>query len=273
MGTARELTLADGRVLQVHDTGRGAALTVVWHHGTPQTGALLPPLVEAADARDIRVISYGRAGYGGSSEQPGRTVASAADDVRQLADVLGVGRFATMGASGGGPHALACAALLPDRVSGVVCHASAAPYTEEFDWYAGMADASALRAAREGREARLAHGATAEFDPDSFLPVDWKALEGTWSSLGEDAMAAGGSAGAQADDDVAFTSHWGFELTAVTARVLLAQGGGDRVIPASHAESLLRGLPDAELWLRPRDGHVSVLNTVPVTLDWLLALR
>jgi pimeloyl-ACP methyl ester carboxylesterase len=273
MGTVRELTLADGRVLRVHDTGRGGALTVVWHHGTPQTGALLAPLVEAADARDIRVISYGRPGYGGSSVLPGRTVASAADDVRQLADSLDVGRFATMGASGGGPHALACAAVLPDRVRGVVCYASVAPYTEEFDWYAGMADDSALRASREGREARLAHGATAEFNEDAFLPIDWKTLESTWSSLGKDAGAASASAEAQADDDVAFTSPWGFDLTAVTAPVLLAQGGADRVIPVSHAESLLRGLPNAELWLRPRDGHISVLETLPVTLDWLLALR
>ncbi|SEP19065.1 alpha/beta fold hydrolase [Amycolatopsis saalfeldensis] len=273
MGTTRDLTLADGRALRVHDTGRGAALTVVWHHGTPQTGALLPPLVEAADARDIRVISYGRPGYGGSAVQPGRTVASAADDVRQLADALGVGRFATMGASGGGPHALACAALLPDRVSGVTCYASPAPYTEEFDWYAGMIDDGGPRAGREGREARLAHGEAAEFNEDQFLPVDWKALETTWASLGQDAGAAGGSAEAQADDDVAFTSPWGFEPAAVTAPVLLAQGGADRVIPASHAESLLRGLPNAELWLRPRDGHISILETVPVTLDWLLALR
>jgi pimeloyl-ACP methyl ester carboxylesterase len=272
MGTTRDLTLADGRALRVHDTGRGAALTVVWHHGTPQTGALLAPVVEAADARDIRVISYGRPGYGGSAVQAGRTIASAADDVRQLADALGVGRFAVLGASGGGPHALACGALLPDRVSGVVCHASPAPYTEEFDWYAGMIDDSELRAGREGREASLAHGATAEFNEEQFLPIDWKALETTWSSLGQDAGAAGGSAEGQADDQVALASPWGFELSGVTVPVLLAQGGADRVIPASHAESLLRGLPDAELWLRPRDGHISVLNTIPVTLDWLLAV-
>jgi hypothetical protein len=93
-----------------------------------------------------------------------------------------------------------------------------APYTEEFDWYAGMADDSALRASREGREARLAHGATAEFNEDAFLPIDWKTLESTWSSLGKDAGAASASAEAQADDDVAFTSPWGFARRIAPAR-------------------------------------------------------
>ena len=84
-------------------------------------------------------------------------MAKAAGDVRVLADAIGLGRFATMGASGGGPHALACAALLRDRVTGVVTLASPAPYTEAFDWFAGMVDPGGLRAARQGREARAAH--------------------------------------------------------------------------------------------------------------------
>ena len=107
------LTLEDGRTLVVHDTGRGDALTVLWHHGSPQTGALLEPLVRAAAGRDIRLLSYGRPSYGGSTKQPDRTVADAAYDVEELANQLGIATFATMGASGGGPHALACAALLP----------------------------------------------------------------------------------------------------------------------------------------------------------------
>jgi pimeloyl-ACP methyl ester carboxylesterase len=84
------------------------AFTVVWHHGSPRTGALLEPLQSAAARRGIRLLSYGRPSYGGSSPRPGREVASAAADVAQLADVFGVARFAVMGASGGGPHALAC---------------------------------------------------------------------------------------------------------------------------------------------------------------------
>ncbi|MDQ1657736.1 MAG: hypothetical protein QOD41_2819, partial [Cryptosporangiaceae bacterium] len=199
-------------------------------------------------------------------------VASAAADVAAIADTLGVGRFAVMGASGGGPHALACAALLPDRVTGVVCLAGIAPLTGEFDWSAGMFSDASLRAAARGREARAEFAEHDEFDPDSFTAADWAALEGTWASLGVDAQAAG-SAGPDGliDDDVAFAAPWGFELDAVTAPVLLVQGGEDRVIPAAHADRLLHALPRAELWLRPRDSHVSVLSACPVAMDWLRA--
>jgi pimeloyl-ACP methyl ester carboxylesterase len=130
--SSREVRTGDGRVLVVHDSGGAASddrPTIVWHHGSPQTGALLDPLLDAAAARGIRLVSYGRPSYGGSSPRPGRDVASAASDVARIADALGVERFATMGASGGGPHALACGALLGDRVTGVVCLAGIAPYT------------------------------------------------------------------------------------------------------------------------------------------------
>lgn len=265
----RDVTLGDGRRLHVYDSG-GDGFAVLWHHGTPQTGALLPPLLEAAARRGLRLLGYARPGYGGSTPAPGRTVADAAGDVEQLADAFGLERFAVMGASGGGPHALACAARLPGRVTGVACLAGPAPYSEAFDWYAGMADPGGLRAGRQGRGARAEHAETAEFDVTSFTDADWAILEGPWSSLGRDAVRAG-QAGpdGQIDDDVAFASAWGFELDAVEAPVLLAQGGEDRVIPPSHAYALLRALPRPELWLRPRDGHISILQACPLALDWL----
>ena len=91
IGVQRELRLADGRTLRVHDGGAPDrhACTMVWHHGTPQTGALLAPLLAAATRRGIRLLSYARPSYGGSTAQPGRDVASAAADVAQLADALG----------------------------------------------------------------------------------------------------------------------------------------------------------------------------------------
>ena len=106
MVVRHELRLADGRTLCAYDTGGAEAPALVWHHGSPQSGAPLTPLVEAATRRGIRLVSYGRPSYGGSTPQPGRDVASAAGDVAQLADALGLDRFAVMGASGGGPHAL-----------------------------------------------------------------------------------------------------------------------------------------------------------------------
>jgi pimeloyl-ACP methyl ester carboxylesterase len=269
----REVHTADGRVLRVHDSGAGApgGPTIVWHHGSPQTGALLDPLLAAAAAREIRLVSYGRPSYGGSTPRPGRDVASAAGDVARIADELGVERFATMGASGGGPHALACGALLGDRVTGVVCLAGLAPYTDDFDWFAGMAAPGGLHAARRGRDERARFAETDEFDEASFIAADWEALRGAWASLGADAGRAG-AAGPDGliDDDVAFVAPWGFDVAHVGAPVLVVQGGEDRVVPPAHADWLLRHCPRAELWLRPRDGHVSVLDACGVAMDWLL---
>jgi len=275
MVSTRDVHLTDGRLVRVHDTGDETASdapTVLWHHGSPQTGALLEPLVTAAAARGIRLLSYARPSYGGSSPHRGRNVASAAGDVAQILDALGIERLAVMGASGGGPHALACAALLPGRVTAAVCLASPAPFTTSFDWFAGMVSDGGLRAAAAGQEARERYAATDEFDENSFTPADWAALAGAWAALGADAGRAG-AAGPEGliDDDLAFVAPWGFDVAQIEVPVLLVQGGQDRIIPPSHADWLMRTCPTSELWLRPRDGHVSVLNASPVAMDWLRA--
>jgi pimeloyl-ACP methyl ester carboxylesterase len=273
MAMKRDLQLSDGRRLVVHEAGNSGPsdeLTLIWHHGSPQTGALLEPLLSWAATRDLRLVSNARPSYGGSSPSRGRDVASAAADAAQVADALEVDQFVVMGASGGGPHALACAALLPGRVIGAVCLASPAPFTESFDWYAGMTSPDALRAAAAGREARERYAATEEFDETSFTAMDWVALKGAWASLGRDADEAGndGSEGV-VDDDLAFVAPWGFDLAQIRVPVLLVQGGEDRVVPPSHADALLRSIPTSELWLRPRDGHISVLAACAVGMDWL----
>ena len=271
MATELPVQTGDGRTLSVHDSGAHPQdrLTVVWHHGSPQTGALLAPLVALAAERGVRLVSYARPSYGGSTPRPGRDVASAAEDVRAVADALGLESVAVMGASGGGPHALACAALLPGRVTAVATLAGVAPFTDAFDWYAGMVQDGALRAAARGREERARF--TEDFDSEIFNAADWAALEGPWSSLGAD-VARAGEAGDDGlvDDDVAFASDWGFEVAEVAAPVLLVHGGDDRVVPAAHSQWLVGVLPRAELWFRPRDGHVGVLDACPVAMDWLL---
>jgi pimeloyl-ACP methyl ester carboxylesterase len=274
MVSERDVQLGDGRVLHAYDSGADAAarMVLVWHHGSPQTGAPLEPVLTAAAARGIRVLSYGRPSYGGSSPNPGRDVASSAADVAAVADAFGVDRFAAMGASGGGPHALAGAALLPERVTGVVSIAGIAPYTDAFDWFDGMRSPGGLRAALEGRDARERFAETEEFDPEQFLPADFAALEGEWASLGADVgRSEAYGPGGLIDDEVAFTMPWGFELEQVEAPVLLVQGEGDRVVPRRHASWMMSRLPNARLWMRLDDGHVSVLSTVPDAMDWLLA--
>ena len=275
--TAHTLDIGDGRVLRVHDSGipaggKAADLTIIWHHGSPQSGTLLEPLLRAASERAIRLVGYGRASYGGSTPDPGRTVASAAADVERIADALGLESFAVMGASGGGPHALACAALLPDRVTATACLAGIAPFTTAFDWFDGMVAPDGLRAALDGREARALFAQTDEFNEDSFIGADYTALSADWSSLGADAGAAGDQwPDGLIDDDVAFTIPWGFELADIASPVLLVQGDLDRVVPAAHARWQLSQLSNGELWQRPHDGHISVLAASAVAMDWLRA--
>jgi pimeloyl-ACP methyl ester carboxylesterase len=277
MVETRDVQLPDGRVVRAHDSGdrgRDVRLTMIWHHGSPQTGAPLAPLLAATAARGIRLVSYGRPSYGGSTPRPGRNVGSAAEDVAAVADEFGLDRFAVMGASGGGPHALACAALLPDRVSGVVSLAGLAPFdADDLDWFAGMAsDGASLRAAMRGRAARELYEATAEFDPASFVERDYDALAGAWSSLGDDVgLASADGPDGLIDDDVAFVNPWGFEAADVRAPLLLVHGGRDRVVPPSHSEWLAAHCPRTDLWQRPEDGHVSVLDACPDAMDWLLA--
>jgi pimeloyl-ACP methyl ester carboxylesterase len=270
----RDFRLEDGRTLRTYDSGGagGEAITVVWHHGSPQTGAPLEPLLSAAAQRGLRLVSYGRPSYGGSSPSMGRDVASAAGDVAQIADALGFARLAVMGASGGGPHALACAALLPDRVTGAVCLAGLAPFTADVAWFEGMIADGGLRSAVAGREARARYAASDEFDERSFTRADWSALSGAWASLGADAGRAD-AAGPDGliDDDVAFVTPWGFDLEQITAPVLLVQGGQDRVVPPAHAHWLAHSCRRSELWLRPEDGHVSILDAIPLAMDWLTA--
>lgn len=274
--TETDLRLGDGRTLHVYDTNPDDAegrLAVFWHHGTPNTGAPPEPLFAAADRLGLRWVSYDRPAYGGSTPRPGRNVASAAADVADVADALGIGRFAVMGHSGGGPHALAPAALRPERVLAAVCVSSMAPFDAEgLDWFAGMAPAAAagLRAAAAGREAYEEHMAAAGWDPEVFTPADHAALAGEWSWLALVAglAIAGGPAG-QVDDDLAYVAPWGFDPGQVTAPVLFLHGGQDRIAPRSYAEWLARRVRAAELWLRPDDGHISVLSSAAAALDWL----
>jgi pimeloyl-ACP methyl ester carboxylesterase len=272
-----DLKLSDGRVLHVYDTGGDAGspgLTVFWHHGTPNIGAPPAPLFPVSAQLGIRWVSYDRPGYGGSTSKPGRDIATAATCAAAVADSLGIDRFAAMGHSGGGPHALACGALLPDRVRGVVSMAGMAPFgAEGLDWFGGMATsgAAALRAAAAGREAkeRYEEEFGDAYDPE-FTPADLAALSGEWSwllSVVRPAIAAGRAAAI--DDDLAYVAPWGFDPAQIDAPVLLIHGGRDRVAPCSHSKWLVQRCPAARLWLRPDDGHISVLNSAEAALRWL----
>jgi pimeloyl-ACP methyl ester carboxylesterase len=291
--TEFDLELDDGRTLHAYDTGAydtraddtgaydtgtgdtGASgrLAVFWHHGTPNIGLPPKPLFPAAARLGIRWVSHDRPGYGGSTPRPDRNVASAAAYVSRVADALGIDRFAVMGHSGGAPHALACGALLPDRVVGVVSAAGLAPFgAEGLDWFGGMiaSGVASLSAAAEGRASKERHEASGvEYDPE-FTPADEAALAGEWSWFGDvvnPAVAAG--RGGLIDDDLAYVAPWGFDPADVVAPVLLLHGGRDGIAPSSHSEWLARRCPSAELRVWPDDGHISVLTHATAALEWL----
>lgn len=273
--TQTDLTVGGGHTLRLYDTGASAhRLTVFWHHGTPNIGPPPEPLFAASERLGLRWIGYDRPGYGGSAAVPGRNLASAATDVAAIADALEIRQFAVMGHSGGGPHALACAALLPDRVVAAISVAGLAPHgAEGLDWFGGMnpSGVASLRAALAGPEAKAAYeAADPPFDPAMFTSADYRALEGPWNWLNTvvgPAQAAG--PGGLIADDLTYVAPWGFEPGQISAPVLLLHGEQDRVVPATHSAWLAGQIAPAELRLSPDDGHLSVLNHAESALEWL----
>ncbi|HEX5295436.1 MAG TPA: alpha/beta hydrolase, partial [Streptosporangiaceae bacterium] len=140
METARQVALApDGRELTFAEWGDPGGTPVFALHGTPGCRLNRHPDEGLIRSAGVRLISYDRPGYGGSDRRRGRTVADAAGDVAAIADHLGIGRFAVYGISGGGPHALAVAALLGNRVSRAACIVGVAPFEVLGDeFFSGM---------------------------------------------------------------------------------------------------------------------------------------
>lgn len=269
-----DLDLGAG-VLRVHDTGHRDRLPVLWHHGTPNTGHPPEPLFAAADRLGVRLVGWDRPGYGASTARPGRRVADAADLATAVADALGLDRVAVLGHSGGGPHALACAALLGDRVLAGVTSASLAPLdAPDLDPFDGMAASgvAALSAARHGRDTRARweeeHGDS--YDPE-FVDADMETFSGDWAWILQ-VVEAGNANGPDPaiDDDVAYAARWGFDPATIDAPVLLQHGGRDRVVPVSHGRWLASHIPTATLRTYPDDGHVSVLRHAEEALAWLV---
>ncbi len=275
--TETDVKLEDGRTLHAYDArseGDSDRLPIFWHHGTPNIGEPPEPLFAEAAKLGLRWVSYDRPGYGGSTVDGGRNIASAASDVAAIADALGIERFAVMGHSGGSMHALACGALLPERVACSVCVSSLAPIAGSgLDWFAGMAPAgeAELRAAVAGRAALAHHLATSDFDPGIFTDADMAALKGSWLWLWNVAgkgMLSGPDG--MIDDDLALVNEWGFEPRRVSTPVLFLHGGDDRIAPLAHAKWLAGQCRRAELWVRPEDGHVSVLSSAVAAMEWVI---
>jgi pimeloyl-ACP methyl ester carboxylesterase len=279
----------DGRTLAVLDAGTEDGPAVFACHGTPGSALLWRGSVEDVESRGMRLISYDRPGYGGSDPQPGRNVAAAAADIAAIADALGIERFAVEGGSGGGPHALACGALLADRVAGVACLAGVAPYPAEgLDWLEGMGQGNLdeFAAALGGRDALepflreqadeiLAAGPEELADALRSLlsPVDVAALTGEFAEylVAATHRAIEGSLEGWIEDDFAFMAPWGFELADIRVAVRLCQGGQDRMVPVTHGRWLADRIAGVEPLLSEEDGHLTIqLGRIGDVHAWLL---
>ena len=285
----RAVTTRDGRTLTVREGGDPAGVPVLSISGTPGSSALFDAHRRDAEERGIRLFSYDRPGYGGSTRHEGRTVADCAADIEAVCDNLGVGRICVWGISGGGPHALAAAALLPERVAAAASLAAVAPYDADgLDWLAGMGELNVeeFGVIFEGEEA---HRASMERQRAELLAAKPEDLVEQWQTLlgpadrevatGEfaaellDHMWAGIEAGGDGwlDDDLAFVAPWGFDVASIRIPVLLWQGEQDRFVPFGHGVWLAERIPGVEARLTAEDGHLTLAQRrIPEVHAWLL---
>lgn len=271
-----QVELGDGRSLEIRVSGPDQGPVVLFHHGTPGSVTPMRAIERAVLASGARLVGYSRAGYGGSTRHPGRSVADVVPDMAAILDHLGVDRAVTAGWSGGGPHAIATGALLPERIAGVLSIASVAPYgVEGLDFLTGMGEDNLdefgaaldgegplrgyLEEAAEGL--RQAGPDDIVREMESLLPqVDQERMTPELAQDLVDGMHHGlaTSVDGWLDDDLAFCKPWGFDLSAITVPVSLWQGSDDLMVPFAHGQWLAAHLPSAHAQLLDGEGHLSI---------------
>lgn len=285
-----QLTLRDGRRLDYRVSGPEDGTLLVFLHGTPGAGTQRRWLEEPAHARGFRVVSWSRPGYGDSTRQSGRSVVDVVDDASEVLAALDVETCLVAGASGGGPHALACAARL-EGVRAVLVVASVAPFEADgLDFLAGMGqdNVEEFSAAVEGEDVLRAwlkadSEGMQDITVDGLMTVMATLLPEVDRAVMTDDVAASLVASAREsirngvdgwlDDDLAFVSPWGFDLDEVTVPVSLWQGSEDLMVPFAHGQWLADRIRVATVHLEQGEGHLSVsVGAIGAMYDELVAL-
>lgn len=271
----RQIQLRDGRQLGYAEYGDPQGRPWLYYHGIPSSRLEAGLHHAAARRENIRVIAVDRPGYGLSDFQPSRKIGDWPDDVLQLVDGLGIGRFGVLGVSAGGPYALACAWKIPDRLSAVAIAGGLGPvYDREtldaMRWHARMAF---FLAQRFERMLRLTYGGVLAnaIRLWPLLPYAWEMMTSSPPDrkvLGEPRVKAclvaaireslrQGSPGVLRDL-VLYARHWGFSLAEINIPVYLWHGEADHIVPFRHTETMARALPHGQARLVPNEGHYSL---------------
>ena len=275
---SRTVQTRDGRNLDVYLAGDASAPrgTLLYLHGSPSSGVQPPGMQAAAAALGLRLVSFSRAGYGSSSRHQGRSVASIVADATDVLDALGASQAWVLGWSGGGPHALACAALAPERFPAAALIGGVAPYPADgIDWFEGMGPENveefeatiadpqnSVRSAQ--RDWPKWRAVTAADIADTFGglidEVDRASLIGEFAEYNAAAMREGLREGywGWVDDDWCFTKPWGFDLESISVPVHIWQGGHDKMVPWVHGQWLAAHVGNAVPHLLPEVGHLSL---------------
>jgi pimeloyl-ACP methyl ester carboxylesterase len=289
-----EVTTPDGRTLEALTGGLDGGYPLLFHSGTPSAAAPFDRLDEAFVRAGLRLVTYSRPGYGGSTpwdlDEASPRIADDVPDSVAVLDHLGIDDFITLGWSGGGPRALACAALLPDRCRAAATLAGVAPYdAERLAWSDGMGQENVedFEAAVQGREVytRLLEKTLPpvfEATPEQLVsafgnlvtPVDATFLTGDFA---EYLSRVFGRAGAQGivgalDDGLAIVAPWGFDVGDVTVPVAVWQGRHDAMVPFAHGEWLAGNVAGANAHLFDDEGHLSLFAQMDTILEDLREL-
>ncbi|HEV7707808.1 MAG TPA: alpha/beta hydrolase [Asanoa sp.] len=274
-GDEANLTLPDGRAIDYFDGGDPSGRPIFFQPGSPNTRIMGKLWHPAAQAAGVRLISVSRPGYGGSTAIVDRpTLSAVGRDLAALATLLGLAEYAVIGSSGGGPYAVAAAALDPQRVRALGVVAGAGPWRELADPSWEPEERACLARLDEGDLA----GARADMRHlvENVWQADLRKLDGdarlnAW--LGDDPLAGDeayraimadamravleGTEGA-VFDGLAIGAGWDIDLRAIQAPTLLWYGGADEACPVTYGHWYAERIANAQLVVFPEDDHLAV---------------